>query len=256
MARKVRKVGKRKLKPNRIIQAPNNEGASATKLREDQDTAIRLLQDLKHHRLDPKDISPSQRRACLLLIANGTQTTPEMAAVFKVSASTIRNDLKLIREELGRSVKEWSLEEVLGDLALASEKTAAMAMKQQDPGLAWTIRRDFAKLLKEFGVVGPRQERTSLTMIVEGIGEGYERAREQLSRALDPRLTGEVIETEGTVTSSPLSPPPLPLSRRINETLPEESRDDESSVDDDPDPSEERDDDDPRLAIHLRDEDD
>jgi len=234
----VRKIGKKKDHPRRIIQSANGKGAMATELREGADTALRLLQDIKAKRIDPRDLEASQRRACLLLLANGTQTSAEMAAMFGVASSTIRKDLKKIREELGREVKQWTLEEVLGDLALTADKCSANAMRQEDPGLSWTIKRDFAKILKEFGVIGPQEEKNSLTVTLQGIGEGYERARAALVKGLDPRLTGEVIDVEGEVKEGGDHPPPLPLDRRLTDMAAQaeeeetESRPDEpSSVD-------------------------
>ena len=201
-------------KPGRVINAVGNEGSRADKITGSSDTALRLINDIRDHRIDPVDLTPSQRRSCLLLMANGTQTSTELAVVFKVSPSMIRMDLKKIRETLGREIKEWTLEQVLGDLALQSEKSTALAMKQEDPGLAWTIRRDFAKILKEFGVIGDRRDKNTLTMTIEGIGEGYERARVQLSRALDPRLTGEVLDLDRERDSLGR----LPLSKTLGES--------------------------------------
>ena len=154
------------------------------------DTALHLLGEIKAHRLDPGTLTPKQRRACLVLLANGSQTSAELASLFKVSPATIRKDLRTLREELGREVREWSLEEVVGQLSMVAEKTTAHAMKAEDPGLAWTIQRDFARLLKELGVLQPQGDRTALRLTVEAIGDGYERAKEALSLALDPTLTG------------------------------------------------------------------
>ena len=146
----------------------------------------------------------------------------------------IRKDLMKIRAELGREVKEWTLEEVLGDLALAADKCSAQAMRQEDPGLSWTIRRDFAKLLKAFGVVQNSDERSSMTLTIEGIGEGYERARAALIRGLDPRLTGEVVEIEGEVRDAS-SPPPLPLDRRLSGAAEAELNAEAEANEDEPD---------------------
>ena len=165
-------------------------------LSESAETAVTLLEDLRVHRLDARDLTVQQRRSCLLLMANGSQTSAEIAAVFRVSPSCIRRDLQAIRTEVGRIVRGYTIEEVLGQLALASEKCTAMAMKESDPGLAWTIQRDFAKLLKEFGVVSSTEERNSFTVTIEAIGKGYERATKVLGRVLDPRLTGEILDPE------------------------------------------------------------
>jgi len=202
-AQRVRVVGK-----NGHVQ--HHRGAQAQALIHGGDTALRLLRDIKEHRVDTATLTVDQRRSCLLLLANGSQTSAELASVFKVGPSTIRMDLKRLRETIGREVQEWTLQEVLGQLALSAEKCTSLAMKEEDPGLAWTIQRDFAKLLKEFGVIGSSEDRSGFKLTIEGIGEGYERARLLLGQALDPRLTGEVvINTESSVV------PPLPLSRAL-----------------------------------------
>jgi len=194
----------------RVVPGP--KGGRVDALPPSADTALKLLEDIKQHRLDPGDLTKQQRQACLLLLANGSQTSVELAALFKVSPSCIRMDLKEIRDERGREVKEWTLSEVLGDVALTAEKCAAQAMKNSDPGLAWTIKRDFAKLMKDFGVIEPSRDESGFRMTIESIGQGYEKARRALTLALDPRLTGEVIDVEASPSTPNL--PTLPLRGR------------------------------------------
>lgn len=189
-----------------------SEGARADAVPAYEDTPIRLLNEVKAGRVDPKTLTVEQRRSLLVLLANGTQTSAEMATVFGVSPSMIRKDLQKIREEVGREVRDWTLEEVLGQLYMAKEKCAAHAMKVEDPGLAWTVERDFVKTLKELGVVGDETRRSEgFRVVIEQIGDGYERAAEILGHALDPALVGAVIEGEKVEPASP----PLPLDRRL-----------------------------------------
>lgn len=187
------------------------------------ETPITLLNDIAEKRIDPTVLTADQRRACLVVMANGHQTSSELAAIFGVGPSCIRMDMKKIREETGREVGSWTLEEALGDLAHAHEKYAAQAYKQGDIGLAWTIKRDFVKILKDLGVIEGASQGDSLTVTIEGLGRGYERARKVLGRVLDPVLTGE----EGPVIEGELVDRPgngknggsssLPLSRRHRE---------------------------------------
>jgi len=207
---------------------PGPKPIRATKLGTKEDTAMRLLREIQEGRLDPKGLSAGQRRACLLLMANGKQTSGELAGFFGVSASCVRMDLKLIRETLGREVREWSLETVVGGMVLAAEKYQAQALKQEDVALAWAIERDKVKLLKELGLVGPQQEASALTVTVEAIGAGYERARSVLGRVLDPRLVGATRADEPDPGSEPYRE--SPLDRRIEvstdavlESVPEET---------------------------------
>jgi hypothetical protein len=169
-----------------------------------------------------------------MLLANGSQTSAELAAMFSTTPSTIRMDLKLIRDEVGREVREWSLSEVVGQLAMVAEKCSASAMKNEDPGLAWTVQRDFAKLLKELGVLKLETQTTGFRMIIEDIGSGYERAREALTRALNPTLTGEVVDTSHRVVRDlKLASPHAQASEPDEE---EHSRDLELAVPQTPEP--------------------
>ena len=196
------------LEKHRIDGSKAHEPSSATKLPKVDDTAIRLLQDLKDGLIDPLDVTRTQRKACLMLLANGSQTTAQLGVLFRVRPKTIRTDLKDIREEVGREVRTWTLEEVLGQVVMAADKCSAMAMKHNDPGLSWTINRDLVKLLVEFGIVEPTHSKDSLTITVESIGRGYEKASRLLTTALDPRLTGEVIDVtpEDRDTGVPVLP--------------------------------------------------
>lgn len=212
----------------RVVPAPNGEGAKVDALPPTADTALRLLEDIQKHRVDPSDLTPTQRRACLLLLANGSQTSVELAALFKVSPSCIRMDLKQLRDERGREVRDWTLNEVLGDVALTAEKCAAQAMKGNDPGLAWTIKRDFAKLMKEFGVIEPTRDESGFRMTIEGIGQGYEKARRALTLALDPRLTGEVIDVDGEARPAKPKLPTLPLRGSVVGEAPQDPEDSEA----------------------------
>lgn len=187
------KIRKRK-KPGPLVDS-KGPGASP----------VQLLKDLQNGRVDKADLTTDQRRAILMVLANGSMTSAELGEVLGVSGSTIRNDMQKLREKLGQEVKEWDLTHVLGDMVHSAEKYAAMAVKQEDPGLAWTIKRDLYKLLKEFGVIEPTG-RDSLTVTIEAMGDGYNHVRKVLREhvALDPVLTGEVIDVEADPIALPL----------------------------------------------------
>ena len=125
---------------------------------------------------------------------NGKQTSAELAEVFRVSPGLIRRDLQAIRKLRGREVREWGIDEVVGDLVASSEKCYHEAMSQEDVALAWSIKRDTVKLLRELGIGEARDDRDRMLITIETVGQGYERAREQLGRALDPVLTGLIVE--------------------------------------------------------------
>ena len=181
------------------------------------ETALDVLKDIESGRLHPHSIDARQRRACLLFLANGTHTGPELGALFGVDPRTIRSDLRDLREEIGREVRTWTPDQVVGDLVHAADKYAARALKQEDTALAWKIKLDLFRALREAGLVGGSPgEEGGVRITIEGLGERYERVRGALALTVDPLLTGEVIEGEGrTVRRGEETPPPLPLDRKI-----------------------------------------
>lgn len=190
-------MAKRQHPPKRI--ADPQTGADAFKLPKRGGRsidAILLLQDIKANRRKPEDLSSEQRRACLLLMANGKQTLAEIAHVLHVSRDTIVKDMRKVRARLGREVKGFSLDVVLGQLAHCAERFTAQALKQEDTALAWSIQRDFVRTLKELGILGKQEATDGLRVTIETLGTGYERAREALSKVFDPKLTGEVVDAE------------------------------------------------------------
>ena len=114
--------------------------------------------------------------------------------------TAIRKDILRIRAEIGREVHEWTMEQVVGDLAHSAERYSSLAMAQEDPGLAWTIKKDLAKLLREWGVIGRGGGESSTRITIEHIGENYSRMKDVLSLAMDPSLSGEVLPEDQPVT--------------------------------------------------------
>lgn len=190
------------------------KGGVKIELQEGADTAVRLLKEIQEHRLDPRDLTIDQRRACLMVIADGTRTTSQLARIFRCTPYKIQSDIAAIRKEVGRSKLKWGAEEVIGQAVMAAEIASARALKEGDVGLFWTINRDLARLMKELGVVEPKKAHDGMRITVEAMGESYERVTRRLAETLDPALTGEVID-QGPRHETQLNPPPLPLSKRF-----------------------------------------
>lgn len=177
-----------------------------------QDKVHDLLRDINDGSRDAKDLTANSRRACLMFVANGKRSVSDLASIFKVSRITINKDLAHIRMEMGAKVKEWGLNHILGQLSINAERFMTMALKEHDVGLAWTIQRDLAKLLKDFGV---GQEVTkkddSFKVTIESVGGGYERATELLYKqfTMDPAMTGEVIDVPAAIEGK------LPLNKKF-----------------------------------------
>lgn len=176
----------------------------------DHTSAIALLGKLEDKTLDPKILTRKQRRACLAVVANGNHTAHALAHLFGVSSFTIRSDLKRIREELGGEVRHWSLDYVLGDLMMTADVCASRAMAEGDYGMAWKIKSESVKHLRELGVIGERKDQEGIRVTVEAIGQGYDKVRDALVYAMDPVLSGEedqgpVIDVEARTLELPLN---------------------------------------------------
>lgn len=183
------------------------------------DTPFQVLRDIESGVLDARDLNANQRRATLMVqLSNGVaRTTAKFAEFYGVSVETIRSDLSRIRKEIGREVdKEWTAENVLGSLIMTKERCQHMASATGDAALIWAIERDTVKLLKELGVVGVKDPQQGLRVTVEALGEGYERARESLTRAISPILTGRRVEQDEDCIALP-PPRSLPVE---DETVP------------------------------------
>lgn len=184
-------------------------------LSDDGGDPIWLMKEIKEKRLDAKDLTREQRLACLSLVMNDKHTLNELSHLFKVSRAQLARDARKIRLRLGRDAKSWGLDVVLGDLVHSAEKCYTLALKQEDPGLAWSIKRDLVRQMKELNVIGAKDQVEGLKVTIETLGVGYDRAREQLARVMDPRLTGEVLDdnvVEGKVIEDKTKESSLPLA--------------------------------------------
>lgn len=184
---------------------------------------VQLAAQIQKGVRSPKDLTPDQRRACLVVMAQGKRTPMELASFFQVAPGTIRNDLLAIRQDLGREVAAWTPEQVLGRLVFSAEKYQAAAMRQDDPALAWTIEKDTIKLLHDLGVIGPKVDRHTVTFTMETLAGSYERAAGVLQKRLDPRLTGEITvegKTSGQASSKAIKEEAQPPRLELKTTLP------------------------------------
>lgn len=173
--------------------------------------ALRLLRDINEGIKDPRTLTTAERRAVVMILYSGGQRkSAQIAGILNATRATITSDIGYIRKEIGRSQGDWSPSEVIGDLAISAEDYVARALKEGDVGLAWTIKKDFAKMLKDFGMVGSQEEERGFRITIESIGEGYERASEQLKQMFDPSLTGEIIKDQ-----APNRPQGLPFKDEI-----------------------------------------
>lgn len=172
-------------------------------LPEYQDRPIRLLKDIKARRVDPGSLTEGQRVSVLLVLVNGKYTTAELADLLDVSPGQIRRDMIVLRRRVGREVREWTPEDVVGDLVMAADRYSARAMQQNDTALAWKIKLDLAKALAQAGLTTGGAEERRLKVTVEAIDRGMGDFRTVMLDALDPVLSGLEDDVDGPALSGP-----------------------------------------------------
>lgn len=167
---------------------------------------LKIMKSINEGSRNPQTLSREERKACLVVMSSGQYRTSELAEMFGVTARMIRRDLQEIKREIGNEVRSTTMEEVLGDLALTAERASTMAFRHEDPGLGWKVKVEYVKLLRDLGVIGDQTRTTGLRVTIESLSQGHNRLRDALAGALDPTVTGEIVEAEGRVVESPQLP--------------------------------------------------
>jgi hypothetical protein len=163
-----------------------------------------MFRELEEGRLDPSRLTPDQRRQCLMVASNGSRTTAQLADLFNVTRPVIKEDLKILRSEVGREVVNWTKEDIVGHIITTAENISTAAMQRNDLGLAWTVERDMVKMLSNLGLFEDKEKSDSIRVTIEAVGSGYERASNIIANSLDPLMTGEVIEADAKVSDPTL----------------------------------------------------
>lgn len=158
------------------------------------EAVVHLVKEIQDGRVDPRTLPPKHRRAVLAILADGSFSNSDLAAIMKCTRKKIEGDLTKIRKELGASVTSWTTAEAVGYLYASADRCSAFAMSKGDAGLANAIRSNFVRQLKELGVIGPKDAREGNRITIEVMGEGLTRATEALERAFDPLLSGERVD--------------------------------------------------------------
>lgn len=157
---------------------------------------LQLMKALKDKKRDALTLTREERKAVLILMGLGKNTSSELGVMLGCTPDLIRQLNREIRQERGSEVTSWTREEILGSMVMAAEKCSAMAYEQEDAQLAWAIERDKVKLLKEVGILEPTSAQEGIRLTIEALGAKYERATGILATRLDPRLTGKVVNED------------------------------------------------------------
>lgn len=165
-------------------------------------TPFWLLREIEAKRLDPATLSRDQRRSVLPFLLSGRHTTYQLAHMFQLSNTRMYQEVAAVRREIGEHVRTWDPETIVGYMTMAAERYTAMAVEQNDPGLAWSITKDFCTMLARLGLTGERESK--LVMTFEAVGKGYEEAARKLAESMNPELSGEVVNALPLRTVAPL----------------------------------------------------
>lgn len=174
----------------------------------------RLIRDLHSKTLDAATLDTKARRAVVAFLAEGRTpagkdkagnktggklvTREQLARLLKVSTKTITADLTVIRKAAGaRIVKKWGIEGAIGFLERTAEDCYREARELGDPALAWMIRSNFVKQLKELGAFGAKGENEGFKVTFETVGPQLAALTRKLEDAFRPELTGERVTVEG-----------------------------------------------------------
>jgi DNA-binding CsgD family transcriptional regulator len=177
----VRKIGKAKRKKeprSRIVEAVAKKLGVAGDLKR-----------LGRGQLEGDSLTPAMRRA-LLLLGRGDKSQTELARIFGVSRAMIQKDLKKLRKEVAKSI---DIDSIVGDLVLTAE-TCSAKVGDYDPVSAWRIKKELAEVLLDLKVLDPPEKETGVPITLESLTARAESARIAILEAMDPRLTGEVID--------------------------------------------------------------
>jgi len=123
------------------------------------EAVVTILKKIQQGLLDPKEISVSDRRACVAYLRLEGYTQEEIAGIFKVHRQTILRDEKAIRSEAARLVDEIDVRNIAGELIALAHHLQAKALREKDYGLAWRIERELIQDLQSLGYLPRSPER-------------------------------------------------------------------------------------------------
>jgi len=98
--------------------------------------------------LDPKEISTSDRRVCVVYLRLEGYTQEEIAKIFKVHRQTIIRDERANRRETAKLVDEIDVKSVAGSLIACARHLAAKTLREKNYALAWKIQRELISVLQ------------------------------------------------------------------------------------------------------------
>jgi len=112
---------------------------------------VDTLKKIRGGFLDPKEISTSDRRVCVVYLRLEGCTQEEIAEIFKVHRQTIIRDERANRRETAKLMDEIDVKSVAGNLIAYARHLIAKTLREKKYGLAWKIKIELISVLQSLG---------------------------------------------------------------------------------------------------------
>jgi len=134
------------------------------KKREEEISASVLLQKIKSEEINPRELSPEEKKACInLLIIGEGFTHAQTAQLLCCSEKTIQRYIGEIRKQNSLNPSFGLAKQLIGEMVLKAEahiahlirlsrgREGSVSERAQSEFLAWKVRVDFMSKLQSFG---------------------------------------------------------------------------------------------------------
>ncbi|GAF80741.1 unnamed protein product [marine sediment metagenome] len=130
---------------------------------------VDILKRIRERSLNPKEISTSDRRVCVVYLRLEGCTQEEIAEILKVHRQTIIRDERANRREAAKLVDEIDVKSVAGNLIACARHLIAKTLREKNYALAWKIRKELISVLQSLGYLprSPEQYHVQIDTFVD-----------------------------------------------------------------------------------------
>ncbi len=179
---------------NEIVQIPN-----------ENETVLNLVKKIKNGLLDPKQLSPDDRKECVFFLSQQGLHNQEIAELLRCSDRTIRRDRETIRDKNAIHVDADFTPKMAGELyhqaqchishlmKLARDKTLSGMERLMAETGAWKIKTDLFKCLQSIGFL-PKVANQAVVDVIHHNDPDAVRSADELLKEIEEI---ESLETDG-----------------------------------------------------------
>ncbi len=130
---------------------------------------VDILKKIRGGLLDPKKLTTSDRRTCVVYLRLEGCTQEEIAEILKVHRLTIIRDEKANHRETAKLVDEIDVKSIAGNTISLARHLIAKALREKDYALAWKIWREKTSDLQSLGYLprSPEQHQVQIGTFLE-----------------------------------------------------------------------------------------